>query len=80
MLKFGSIRFRAKCSRHPSYNPALEGEEAIRGACPKCHLLLEIYRAHRQLIDLMQQVKQEELKSPTTKTLLHDRQMDLFEA
>ena len=55
MLKVGSIRFRAKCARHPRYNPALDGLAGIKGGCPKCHLLLEIFESHRKLVSLMRQ-------------------------
>ena len=53
MLKLGSVRFRSKCSRHPKFNPARDGLAAIKGGCPKCHLLLDISETHRKLIDLM---------------------------
>ena len=55
MLKLGSIRFRAKCVRHPKFNPARDGLAAIKGGCPKCHLLLEIFETHRRLVGLMRQ-------------------------
>jgi len=55
MLKLGSVRFRAKCARHPKFNPAREGLAAIRGACPKCHLLLDIFEMHQRLVGLMRQ-------------------------
>jgi hypothetical protein len=55
MLKLGSIRFRAKCLRHPKFNPARDGLAAIKGGCPKCHLLLEIFETHRRLVGLMRQ-------------------------
>ena len=77
MLKLGTVRFRAKCARHPRYNPALDGEAAIRGACPKCHILFDIFRAHRHLISLMQQVK-DTSQSKTFATSAADHQLDLF--
>jgi hypothetical protein len=55
----------------------LEGEGAIRGACPKCHLLLEIFLAHRRLISLMQQVK-DGAQGRIATDQLRDRQLDLF--
>lgn len=53
MLKLGSVRFRSKCLRHPKFNPARDGLAAIKGGCPKCHLLLDIFETHRRLIELM---------------------------
>jgi hypothetical protein len=79
MLKLGTVRFRARCARHPRYNPAIDGEAAIRGGCPKCHLLLDIFRAHRQLVSLMQQVK-EANQNKTDATSAAERQLDLFSA
>lgn len=55
MLKLGSVRFRGKCARHPKFNPARDGLAAIKGGCPKCHLLLSIFETHRRLIELMRQ-------------------------
>ncbi|MBV8068908.1 MAG: hypothetical protein JO270_03320 [Acidobacteriaceae bacterium] len=55
MLKLGSIRFRAKCVRHPKFNPARDGLAAIKGGCPKCHLLLDIFQTHARLVALMRQ-------------------------
>jgi hypothetical protein len=56
MLKLGSVRFRAKCARHPKFNPARDGLAAIKGGCPKCHLLLEIFETHRRLVELIRKV------------------------
>ncbi len=55
MLKLGSVRFRAKCARHPKYSPMRDGLAAIKGGCPKCHLLLDIFETHRKMIALMRQ-------------------------
>jgi len=52
MLKLGTLRWKGKCARHPSYDP-VDGEAAIRGACEKCYLLLDIYVQHRRLLELM---------------------------
>lgn len=52
MLKIGSVRWRGKCSRHPGFNP-VEGLGAVRGACPRCTALVEIYACHQRMISLM---------------------------
>jgi len=53
MLKIGSIRWRGKCSRHPSFDPYLDGRGAIKGVCAKCTALVEIHESHQKMIALM---------------------------
>jgi hypothetical protein len=38
------LRVKAKCPRHPRYNPE-QGEGLIRGACPHCRALFAIVAA-----------------------------------
>lgn len=37
------IDVRAKCERHPGYDPAKEGQGGIRAGCRRCEALLEVY-------------------------------------
>jgi hypothetical protein len=37
-------RIRMQCERHRRYNPETDGRDGIRGACPKCEQMYEIYR------------------------------------
>jgi hypothetical protein len=53
MLKIGVVRWRGKCSRHPSFDPYSDGQGAIKGACPKCQELFEIHELHRKMMALM---------------------------
>jgi len=53
LLKLGSVRWRGKCSRHPRYNPAIDGMAGIRGNCPKCNQLLQIFTHHSEALRLM---------------------------
>lgn len=53
MLKLGSIRWKGKCSRHPAYDPYLEGRGAIRGGCERCELLAQILERHTELLAMM---------------------------
>jgi hypothetical protein len=48
-LKIRSRKFEGRCSRHKRYNPAIDGMQAIRGGCPRCMLLFEIWEASLQL-------------------------------
>ena len=40
-------RWKGKCPNHPRYDPALDGEGAIKGNCPTCSLLFRVCEAHR---------------------------------
>lgn len=53
MLKIGSVKWRGKCPRHPSFDPYLDGRGAIRANCEKCHALCDIYTHHVQMLALM---------------------------
>ncbi len=53
MLKIGVVRWRGKCSRHPSFDPYADGPGAIKGACARCEALLEIYQCHQKMVALM---------------------------
>jgi hypothetical protein len=53
MLKIGSIRWRGKCPRHPSFDPYADGRGAIKGACAKCTALVEIHESHQKMVALM---------------------------
>jgi hypothetical protein len=55
MLKIGVVRWRGKCSRHPTYDPYSDGEGAIRGGCARCTALFEIYEHHRKMVSLMRE-------------------------
>ncbi len=55
MLKLGTVRWRGKCTRHPGYNPVTDGVAGIRGNCPRCNLLLDIYAHHQQALRLMRE-------------------------
>lgn len=42
MLKI-HVELRAKCKRHPGYDPHTSGEQGIVGGCTACTALLQIY-------------------------------------
>lgn len=45
-----SERVRAKCDRHPRYNPEKDGRGGIKGGCSCCFALFDLYQA-RQTLD-----------------------------
>ena len=38
-------RVKAKCSRHPRYNPVRDGRAGIRGGCSTCFSLYDLHQA-----------------------------------
>jgi hypothetical protein len=52
-VKIRSRKFNGRCGRHKRYNPAIDGQGGIRGACPRCHLLLEIWETGMRLNQLI---------------------------
>jgi hypothetical protein len=77
LLKVGSVRWRGKCPRHPSYNPVVDGPGAIRGNCGRCHLLLEIHTLHQRAIRLMREFQPIERKTKA-ETAEKSQQLSLF--
>ncbi|HZU24377.1 MAG TPA: hypothetical protein VFA04_02590 [Bryobacteraceae bacterium] len=55
MLKLGTLRWKGRCSKHPRYDPAEDGEGGIRGGCQRCLRLLDIYQQHGRLVRLMRE-------------------------
>jgi hypothetical protein len=49
VLKIRTRRFTGRCARHKRYNPAVDGAGGIKGGCPRCGLLLEIWEASLRL-------------------------------
>jgi hypothetical protein len=52
-LKIRSRKFNGRCAKHKGYNPAVDGPGAIRGNCPRCCLLYEIWEASLHLNKLI---------------------------
>ena len=42
-------RVKAKCSRHPRYNPEKDGRAGIRGGCSTCFSLYDLQQARLAL-------------------------------
>ena len=78
MLKLGAIRFRARCPRHPAYDPSHGGESAIRGGCQKCRLLLDVYDAHARFIALARQARNSPEEPRPKRAAIDERQTSLF--
>jgi hypothetical protein len=42
-------RVKAKCERHPRYNPERDGRGGIRGGCSTCFSLFDLHQARLAL-------------------------------
>ena len=52
-MKIRARKFDGRCSRHKRYNPAVDGRGAIKGGCPRCNLLCEIWEVSLKLNHLI---------------------------
>ena len=80
-MKIRSRKFDGRCSRHKRYNPAVDGLGGIKGACPRCTLLFEIWQASLQLNQLIRRFDpaHDDLKKPAApKPSIDPRQMSLI--
>lgn len=80
-MKIRSRKFDGRCSRHKRYNPAVDGPGAIKGGCPRCTLLFEIWEASLRLNQLIRRFDpgHDDLKKPCPPLVQHDpRQLSLI--
>jgi hypothetical protein len=80
-LKIRARKFDGRCARHKRYNPAVDGPGAIRGACPRCSLLFEIWETSLRLNKLIRNFNpnHDDLQRPVEKAPPVDpRQMSLI--
>jgi hypothetical protein len=52
-VKIRSRKFDGRCAKHKRFSPATDGRGAIRGACPRCTLLYDIWEASLKLNQLI---------------------------
>jgi hypothetical protein len=52
-VKIRSRKFDGRCARHKRYNPAVDGRAGIKGTCPRCTLLFDIWEASIRLNQLI---------------------------
>jgi hypothetical protein len=80
-LKIRARKFDGRCGRHKRYNPAVDGRGAIKGGCPRCSLLVEIWEASIKLNGLIRRFdpNHDDLEKPAEKAPEVDpRQMSLI--
>ena len=80
-MKIRARKFDGRCAKHKRYNPAVDGPGAIKGACPRCTLLFEIWQASLHLNKLIRNFNptHDDLQRPVEKAPAVDpRQMSLL--
>ena len=80
-MKIRSRVFNGRCAKHKRYNPATDGRGGIRGGCPRCELLFEIWETALKLNGLIRAYdpRYDDLKRPPTPPAADPRQMSLIE-
>ena len=65
-MKIRSRKFEGRCARHKRYNPPVDGQGAIKGGCPRCLLLFDIWQASLKLNQLIRRFDpgHDDLKRP----------------
>jgi hypothetical protein len=79
-LKIRSRKFDGRCSKHKRYNPAVDGVGGIRGGCPRCGLLFEIWETSLCLNRLIRKFDpaHDDLEGPKPPLESDPRQMTLI--
>jgi hypothetical protein len=79
-VKIRSRKFDGRCSKHKSYNPAVDGVGGIRGGCPRCGLLFEIWETSLTLNRLIRKFDpaHDDLEAPKPMLPPDPRQLTLI--
>lgn len=79
-MKIRSRKFNGRCAKHKSYNPAVDGRGGIRGACPRCELLADIWETSLKLNGLIRKFDpaHDDLQKPVPALLPDPRQLTLI--
>lgn len=79
MLKIGSVRWRGKCSRHPMYDPYMDGRGGVKAGCTRCGALADIHELHEKMIRLMRGFAPPALAPKEQESSYDERQESLFD-
>jgi len=80
-MKIRSRKFDGRCARHKRYNPVVDGAGGIKGGCPRCSLLFEIWQTSLTLNQLIRRFDpaHDDLRKPLPPRVEADpRQMSLI--
>ena len=80
-MKIRSRKFSGRCAKHKRFNPATDGRGVIRGACPRCHLLFDIWETSLKLNQLIRRFdpSHDDLERPKEPPAPDPRQMSLID-
>jgi hypothetical protein len=81
-VKLRSRKFEGRCAKHKRYNPAIDGRGAVRGGCPRCQLLCDIWETGLQLNNLIRKFdpNHDDLERPKEHAGPDPRQLSLIES
>jgi hypothetical protein len=79
MLRIGAVQWKGRCSKHPRYNPAIDGLGGIRGGCRRCEMLLDIYTHHASLVRLVREFGTRAMAGTNATAPDETRQMSLLD-
>jgi hypothetical protein len=79
-VKIRSRKFDGRCMKHKGYHPPVDGLGGVRGACPRCTLLFEIWEASLHLNRLIRRFdpSYDDLEKPPIVLPPDPRQIDMF--
>jgi len=78
MLKIGTVRWQGKCSKHPRFDPAIDGAGGVKGGCERCSVLVEIQKHHARMVTLMRSFAPPQTPKRKPQDEIADRQASLF--
>ena len=78
MLTIERLKWHGKCPRHPMFDPEADGVGAIKGGCPRCLELQDIFESHRHTLRLIDAFAPISTQRPRSSEPSPDRQQDLF--
>ncbi len=80
-MKIRTRRFAGRCARHKRFNPAVDGRGGIKGNCPRCSLLMDIWETALQLNGLIRRYdpRHDDLTPRVAAPAVDERQMSLLE-
>jgi hypothetical protein len=80
-MKIRTRRFSGRCARHKRYNPAVDGRAGIKGNCPRCNLLMDIWDTAIRLNGLIRRYdpRFDDLARKKEPAAADERQMSLLE-
>jgi len=50
-------KIKAKCDRHPKYNPVTDGKQGIRDRCAGCYAMWDLLRSSQELEEAIREFR-----------------------